>query len=90
MIGGLDPSRFPTLYEMKRHIYALGKLARLTVQQCRTMFNNPWLTSPQQSVNPQQGEGHYVALPVQSEGPKEETLMTPTPQRTPMVGLGTP
>eukprot|EP00973_Karenia_brevis_P052918 7355484-Karenia_brevis.AAC.1 len=30
MIGQLNPSRFPTLFEMKLHVYALGKLAGLT------------------------------------------------------------
>eukprot|EP00973_Karenia_brevis_P037135 5118996-Karenia_brevis.AAC.1 len=61
MIGQLDASRFPTLYELKRHVYALGKLAGLSVQQCRTLSNNLWLSSPQQlGVTPQQGEGDSV------------------------------
>eukprot|EP00973_Karenia_brevis_P042975 5949474-Karenia_brevis.AAC.1 len=34
MTGQLDASRFPTLYELKRHVYAMGKLAGLSVQQC--------------------------------------------------------
>eukprot|EP00973_Karenia_brevis_P020003 2745859-Karenia_brevis.AAC.1 len=46
MLGDLDASRFPQFYELKRHVYALGKLAGLTVQQCRTLSSNLWLTSP--------------------------------------------
>eukprot|EP00973_Karenia_brevis_P021286 2926876-Karenia_brevis.AAC.1 len=76
---------------MKRHIYALGKLAGLTVQQCRTLSNNLWLTSPHQpGVTPRQGEGDSVTFPVRSvaaPNPNEEPD-SPSPQRTPMVGLG--
>eukprot|EP00973_Karenia_brevis_P012147 1648265-Karenia_brevis.AAC.1 len=78
MLGQLDASRFPSLYELTRHVYALGKLAGLSVQQCRTLSNNLWLNSRQQlGVTPQQGEGGSAMLPVQSvaaSNPNEEPL----------------
>eukprot|EP00973_Karenia_brevis_P055553 7723588-Karenia_brevis.AAC.1 len=67
MIGQLDSSKFPTLYEMKRHVFALGKLAGIPVSQCRAAENEMWFSSPQRAgVTPQQGEGGSTALPVQS------------------------
>eukprot|EP00973_Karenia_brevis_P049307 6839611-Karenia_brevis.AAC.1 len=64
---------------MKRHVYALGKLAALSVQLFRNLSNNLWLTSLQQQANPQQGEGGSATLPVQPEEPP----LTPSPQRAP-------